>query len=215
MKKLSLLTIIAFTLISCISGARQELLKHDPTAIRPWHIKELGEFVDSTFTDSTALSSLLSFKTIDMEGQVNSVTMEEALSLHLTCQRNGAKRLYPLFEIKHTSKVILTVYGDGLWDKIWAMVIVDKETLKVVDIEFDHKIETPGFGARIVEDPFQSQFIGTVLQLSANNYSLVQEGERLIDGRQSIDGISGATMTSKGVVNMLNEGLSPYESYLR
>ena len=51
--------------------------------------------------------------------------------------------------------------------------------------------ETPGFGARALEEPFQSQFIGKQLPLSVNE----------------IDAISGATITTNAVIAALNSAL--------
>ena len=123
--------------------------------------------------------------------------------------------MYPIFEIKNTTKVILSVFGNGLWGKIWAKVVVDKKSFEVVDIDFDHKSETPGVGGNINEAAFRDQFIGSIVKLENNTYSLYKEDKLIIDGNQRIDGMSGATITSKGAIEMLNNDLMLYKNYLR
>jgi len=177
-------------------------------------ILELGKIADSTFNDSKDLNSILSFKIIDTKGTVKPVSMEKAIKLYYSNTKNNSPLVYPIFEIKNSSKVILPVFGKGLWDKIWAKVVVDKKTFKVLQIEFDHKGETPGFGANISEPEFKSQFIGSILNLNQASYSLYKNYERLIKGDSKIDAISGATITSMGAIEMLNKGLLKYRVYL-
>jgi len=56
--------------------------------------------------------------------------------------------------------------------------------------------ETPGLGANVKEEPFYGQFAGKKGVLS-----LVKEGGQ-------IDGISGATISSKGAVAGVNKALN-------
>ena len=178
-------------------------------------VTELGKLAGTTFTDSTDLKSILDFKMIDLKGSVKSVDMETAIKQYLANTKNKKPDLYPIFEIKNTSKVILPVFGQGLWDKIWGKVVLDKNSMKVIDMKFDHKSETPGIGAKIKDSIFTNQFIGSKIYLNENTYTLHQEDKMKIDGRQRIDGISGATITSEGAIQMLNKNLVKYEKYLR
>ncbi len=175
---------------------------------------EVGRLVDSTFTRKTNLDSLVTYKTIDSYGNVKTVRFGGALSLdrmHINKQDNSE---YPIYEINNTNKVILSVYGEGQWDWIAAKVVVDKTTLELLEIQFDHKQETPGLGAVITTPEFRSQFVGSKLDLTGNSYSLQYSDSVLISGNYKIDGISGATITSKGAINMLNDGLKVYKEYL-
>ncbi|WP_298511278.1 FMN-binding protein [uncultured Kordia sp.] len=177
-------------------------------------IDEFGKLADSTFNDSKDLKSILNFKVIDQNGNIKPIGMEKALKLYLSNTKDNTPEVYPIFEIKNTSKAILPVFGKGLWDKIWAKVIVDRKTLKVVQIEFDHKGETPGLGANMSKVEFESQFVGSVLSLESSNYALYKRDEQLMSGNSKIDVISGATITSKGAIEMLNKGLLKYKAYL-
>ena len=56
--------------------------------------------------------------------------------------------------------VILSCYGQGLWGPIWGYIGLKEDLSSVTGILFDHESETPGLGAEITSDKFQSQFAG-------------------------------------------------------
>lgn len=175
---------------------------------------EVGRLVDPNFTRKTNLDSLVTYKTIDSDGNVKTVTFGGPLTLNRNHINKQGDTDYPIYEINSTNKVILSVYGEGQWDWIAAKVVVDRTTLELLEIQFDHKQETPGLGAVITTREFRSQFVGSKLDLTGNSYSLEYSDSVLIAGNYKIDGISGATITSKGVINMLNDGLKVYKEYL-
>ena len=215
--KIFLILTSAISIFGCDTRPKfvQDLEKNRDVYQLRWTMTEFGRLADTTFTDSTDLKSILDFKTIDVKGAVKSVDMETAIKLYNSNIENKKPELYPIFEIKNTSRVILPVFGQGLWDKIWGKVVLDKNSMKVIDMEFDHKSETPGIGANIKDSIFTNQFIGSKIYLNENTYTLFQEDNMKIDGKQWIDGISGATITSEGAIQMLNKDLVKYEKYLR
>jgi Na+-transporting NADH:ubiquinone oxidoreductase subunit C len=214
--KILLLLIFAITIVGCDTRSKfaQKLEKNHDVYQYKWTVTELGRLVDTTFIDSTNLNSILDFKMIDLEGNVKSVDMEIAIKQYISNIESEKPKLYPIFEIKNTSKVILPVFGQGLWDRIWGKVVLDKKTMKVLKIKFNHS-EAPGLGGNINDSTFSHQFKGSTINIANSNYSLYQSGKEVIQGNQRIDGVSGATMTSKGVIEMLNNDLMKYEKYLR
>ncbi|MFT5824178.1 MAG: Na+-transporting NADH:ubiquinone oxidoreductase subunit C [Crocinitomix sp.] len=212
-KERLLLFTICIVLISCNRGPdlSQNIDVHRIDRI----IDEFGKLADSTYSDSTVLGTIMDFKTIDMNGVIESVEEGRAINLYYENIRSKKTSVFPIFEIRNTSKVILPVYGHGLWGKIWAKVVIDKATMNVLNIEFGHKSETPGIGGNINEPEFKTQFIGSKIYLSKNNFSLYKNDKKLIEGEQKIDGMSGATITSKAAIEMLNNDLLKYKPYLR
>lgn len=93
--------------------------------------------------------------------------------------------------------------GTGLWGKIKAMIGVDKKFNAITGIYFTSQNETPGLGARIDEEWFKKQFRGKLPPLTT-----VAEGAPTTD--RQFDAITGATITSNGVKNMVNK-LFSYE----
>jgi Na+-transporting NADH:ubiquinone oxidoreductase subunit C len=96
---------------------------------------------------------------------------------------------------------VYPVVGTGLWGKIEAMIGVDKKFNAMTGIYFTGQNETPGLGARIDEEWFKKQFKGKKPPLTT-----VAEGEPSTD--KQFDAITGATITSNGVKNMVNEFFS-------
>ena len=80
---------------------------------------------------------------------------------------------------------------------------------------FDHKGETPGLGAEINRPFFQDQFSGKIIFEAEKLVSIsVIKGGADPSDMHAVDGISGGTITSDGVTDMLAERLNMYLPYL-
>jgi Na+-transporting NADH:ubiquinone oxidoreductase subunit C len=125
-------------------------------------------------------------------------------------------RLYPIFEAKIDGKrkYVLPVVGKGLWGPIWGYVAIGEDKESIVGASFDHKSETPGLGAEINQDDFQNKYIGAKISKDGRfaEVSVVKDGTGSSDP-QKVDGITGGTITSKGVEEMMNRTLRVYQSY--
>lgn len=127
--------------------------------------------------------------------------------------------------------VILPIKGQGLWGPLYGYLALGKDGNSVLGICFyDHK-ETPGLGAEITEPWFMAQFQsdkGKKLLSKSGDYSKESfvgikalKGIKVIDKPESeqshlIDGISGATITSNGVSDVLTNTIyEQYSAYLK
>ncbi len=94
--------------------------------------------------------------------------------------------------------------GPGLWGPITIMVgFSSPQTLSGVSIVSQN--ETPGLGARIEEDWFTSQFSD-----KSGPFTLVEEGTS--DAPDEIDGITGATRTSRYFRDIINRAVGNGET---
>ncbi len=113
-------------------------------------------------------------------------------------------------------KYVFPVYGAGLWGPIWGYVSVDADGSTVYGAYFAHQGETPSLGAEIEKPAFSSQFQGKTL--FKNDVFLpvavVKAGQKPAGDEDYVDGISGGTITSKGVGAMIDNCLSPYAAFL-
>ena len=106
-----------------------------------------------------------------------------------------------------TSGIAVRLDGKGLWGPIWGYAVIseDGETLK--GVSFDHKSETPGLGAKITDEAFLNSFKGKKLYDKDGNFVSVRVlkpgTSNEISDENRVDAISGATLTSKGVDEML------------
>jgi Na+-transporting NADH:ubiquinone oxidoreductase subunit C len=114
------------------------------------------------------------------------------------------------------TKYILPLSGMGLWGPIWGYVSLDDDGSTVYGAFFGHQSETPGLGAEITKEAFTSQFPGK--QMFKNGeflpVTVVKKGQTPAGNEDYVDGISGGTITSKGVAAMLDECMQPYQTYL-
>lgn len=130
------------------------------------------------------------------------------------------RRLLPVYECTLASgdtKYILPVYGAGLWGPIWGYVALDSDGSTVYGAYFAHQGETPGLGAEIEKPAFSGQFDGKHMFKDGRMLpvAVVKAGQKPSGDEDYVDGISGGTITSKGVGAMLNSCLLPYENFLK
>ncbi len=146
--------------------------------------------------------------TIKMPAQVKLPASERSLPVFVCRLDNG------------DTKYILPMYGAGLWGPIWGYIAVDSDGSHIYGAYFAHQGETPGLGAEIEKPAFCDQFDQSRgLNLFKGDrflpVAVVKNGQKPSGDEDYVDGISGGTITSKGVSDMLANCLSPYQSYLK
>lgn len=127
-------------------------------------------------------------------------------------KRAKDKRLYPVYEYKNGDKqyYVVAIRGNGLWDKIWGYIALEKDLNTIAGVYFDHKNETPGLGAEIKDNSaFKEQFIGK--RIFEGEQVALTVLKRFKEGEHYVGGISGATITCDGVTTMFKNGMSKYE----
>lgn len=118
-------------------------------------------------------------------------------------------------EVEGSIKYVIPMSGAGLWGGIWGYLAVESDGSTIYGAEFDHAGETPGLGAEIADISFKSQFRGKHLFRDGEFRSIaVVKPGRTVANRDYVDGISGGTITSQGVDNMLLESVGEYKSFL-
>ncbi len=141
-----------------------------------------------------------------------------AINVAAESKRAADVRLLPVYEcsIDGAVKYILPIYGSGLWGPIWGYVSVDADGTTIYGAYFDHAGETPGLGAEIAKSEFSDLFIGKHLFVDGNfaPVEVVKKGMKPTENVEYVDGISGATITSKGVSAMISNCLTPYAAFL-
>lgn len=155
---------------------------------------------------------------VNSKGEV--VEGEDAFEIDL--KREKAKspeaRLLPVFECQTENglKYIFPMRGAGLWGPIWGFVSLNDDMNTIYGANFDHQSETPGLGAEISTSWFQEEFKGKqIFDQSGDLISItVTKTGQEAQPQHSVDGISGGTITSKGLQQMLLEDFTSYEEFL-
>lgn len=130
---------------------------------------------------------------------------------------NADKELFPLFICKKEGKsfYIIPVRGKGLWGPIWGYISLEQDLNTVYGVSFGHKSETPGLGAEIITDNFTQQFPGKKIFDDSGKFISVKviKGGAAPGDIHGVDAVSGATVTSNGVTEMLHRTLENYLPY--
>ena len=107
--------------------------------------------------------------------------------------------------------------GVGLWGPIWGNIAFESDFNTIAGATFDHKGETPGLGAEINTSWFEDEFKGkTIFDEQGKFVSVnVVKGGAGENAPHAVDAISGGTITSNGVKDMLLTGLDNYVPYIK
>ena len=161
---------------------------------------------------------------IDFSGKVVEGLDPAKLNLAAEWKKAPEGRNLPVYEFRNATDnskveyVVLPVYGYGLWNEIWGFVAIQSDFNTVQGVKFEHKGETPGLGARITESEVQGRFKGKSIfdqDVIASIQIMKGEGNDYSNQPHKVDGMSGATLTGKGVNSMLLDYFKCYENYLK
>ena len=110
---------------------------------------------------------------------------------------------------------IMPLEGKGLWGPLYGYISLKEDYRSINGVTFDHKAETPGLGAEINESWFEDMFIGKFL-FDGDEYVgiVVQKGGADPDDIHAVDAISGGTITSKALEEMVYDCMTNYIDYL-
>jgi Na+-transporting NADH:ubiquinone oxidoreductase subunit C len=127
--------------------------------------------------------------------------------------------LLPVYECQTEDglKYVLPLRGTGLWGPIWGYVALNEDMNTIYGANFDHQGETPGLGAEISTDMFEKPFVGKKLFDESGklvSITVAKVGQEA-PAEHKVDGISGGTITSKGLENMLLEDFTSYKEFLK
>lgn len=118
------------------------------------------------------------------------------------------------------SKVILPVRGYGLWSTMSGFVALDKDLNTVLGFGFYSHAETPGLGGEVDNPKWKQIWIGKKIYSETGEVKIdVIKGhvdDTTADAEYKVDGLSGATLTSNGVRNLIKfwMGDKGYKSFL-
>nr|WP_239558971.1 Na(+)-translocating NADH-quinone reductase subunit C [Morganella morganii] len=119
-----------------------------------------------------------------------------------------------------TSKIVLPVYGSGLWSVMYAFVAIDVDGITSEGITYYQHGETPGLGGEVDNPQWRKQWIGKKLfnEEGMPAIKIVRSGST--DSPYGIDGLSGATLTSNGIQHMFDfwlgdNGFGPFLKTVR
>lgn len=120
----------------------------------------------------------------------------------------------------HPEAYVLPISGKGLWSIIYGYIALDPDGNHVKGITFYKHGETPGLGGEVENPEWTAKWKGkTILDDSGKLVSIaVKKGQvdpgLPVEKNHMVDGLSGATITSRGVTTFLAKDLQAYRPYL-
>ena len=123
------------------------------------------------------------------------------------------------FNVNGQTKYVFSVKGMGLWGGINGYIAVNADKSTVFGAYFNHESETAGLGAEIKDSrKWQEQFQGKKLFSDEVRKSIaLSVKKKVTDPNTQVDAVTGATLTSDGVAEMMsdnNNGLGQYIDFL-
>ena len=152
-----------------------------------------------------------------------SVALEPEQDLAKIKRRVNYATVYILEGAEGLEKVILPIKGYGLWSTMYGFIALEKDLQTVAGIGFYEHGETPGLGGEIDNKNWKSSWIGKqafaedelVLTVIKGKVDMNRDGSNY-----QIDGLAGATLTTKGVDNLVqywlgDQGFKPFIENLK
>lgn len=127
-------------------------------------------------------------------------------------------RLFEVLENGQVSMLVMPIYGKGLWGTLYGFLALDKDLNTIRGITYYSHKETPGLGGEVDNPKWKSLWPGRKVFNDDGEIAIaVIKGNAgtVEDDPHHVDGLSGATITSRGVTEMLHfwlgeQGLGPY-----
>ncbi len=121
-------------------------------------------------------------------------------------------------------KIVLPVHGYGLWSTLYGFVSLETDASTIYRVKFYDHAETPGLGGEVDNPNWRSIWTGKQFYDENGEYDFsIAKGSvnpNSPDANYQVDGLAGATLTSRGVDNLFkywlsDQGFGPYLDKLR
>lgn len=128
--------------------------------------------------------------------------------------KTADSKTYYECKVEGKTKYVFPLKGMGLWGGISGYIALDDDKNTVFGAYFNHESETAGLGAEIKDDQsWQEKFIGKKV-FNDNGDIVLAVVKKLEDKDHQVDAVTGATLTSNGVSDMLRDCLGQYKNFL-
>lgn len=112
-------------------------------------------------------------------------------------------------ENKQDIAIAFTAEGPGYQDVIKVLAVASNNLSVIKGIEVLENVETPGLGAKITTTEFREQFKDT-----ASFLKLSKETSRKGTDETTVQAITGATISSKAVIDIINSKIAELKKIL-
>lgn len=177
-------------------------------------VTDFDEVLDPNNFDILAVSGLPDYsQALDAETDIAGIRRQP---LHMV--------VYQLIDGQSVEKYILPIYGKGLWSTLYGFLALEKDLKTVSGITFYQHAETPGLGGEVDNPNWKASWEGKRAFDDGGNMIIQVIKGKVIPGSpgadHQVDGLSGATLTARGVDNLVKfwlgeDGYGPYLQQIR
>ena len=186
--------VLAFTALSLRPAQRKNvIIEKQSQILTSINISSTAKDAEELYKKYIVDSYVVNSAGQKVAGDAFDINVKEQIS------KPESERELPVFvaSVDGSNKYILLMYVMGLWGPIWGYISVDANGNTIYGAVFDHQGETAGLGAEITKPKFANQFQGKDLFFNGNfaSIAILKAGQK-IEGQESVDAISGGTITS-------------------
>lgn len=173
-------------------------------------LKERKE-MNALVADQRVILQLFGLKPQNQEWTGESILGTFAQNVIVASATDPALQTVSYFRQKQGRLIVFPFSGRGFWDTIKGYIAFDAENRKIAGVDFTKHNETPGLGGRISEQSFKARFADRKISNTAKTFfNIVPEGSARPDHNEEIDGLTGATETSRAVETLINDAIRNY-----
>ncbi|MBC8257059.1 MAG: NADH:ubiquinone reductase (Na(+)-transporting) subunit C [Candidatus Marinimicrobia bacterium] len=230
-KFITIITLVASFLLALASTQLKELQEFNVELDRKKNIlKCIGKDVALMKAEAIIVEYKSNISNIILN--LNGSTVENITSENLESIQNKSTgqlnyfldnvEYLPAYKSSSPEAFIIPISGKGLWSTLYGYFALENDLNTVMGITFYKHGETPGLGGEVEKKWFQNNFVGkkifdqtgelVSIKVVKGKVNDVYSDDALNHG---VDGISGATITSRGVSDFLKRDLLRYEAYMK
>ncbi len=117
-------------------------------------------------------------------------------------RENVGLAYFKLDESREIERLVIPVRGYGLWGTLFGFLAIDRDLTSAAGLSFYTHKETPGLGGEVDNENWKASWAGIPLFDNEGDPSVTLVKMRT-DNPSEIDALSGATITSRGVQNLI------------
>jgi Na+-transporting NADH:ubiquinone oxidoreductase subunit C len=174
---------------------------------------ESGQVNPETYDPRDAVYKPKLSEPVEPPGALGTISRREKYAFVYLVKRDGK-----------LDKVVLPIYGKGLWSTLYGFVSLEADLKTVGGITFYQHAETPGLGGEVENPKWKALWHGKQAFDDEGNVVVrvakghIEPNDPAAD--HSVDGLSGATITTYGVSDLVRywlgpDGFGPYLNNLK
>lgn len=165
-----------------------------------------GDFVDSP--DAAQFDAAAAANDPDL-----SVAIPPHLDIANIKRRANYAPVYLVGSGGDVAQIVLPVYGSGLWSTMYGYLALENDGNTVKGLRFYSHAETPGLGDQIDDPDWRQQWVGKLVY-DADGEPRIEVIRGFVgdsaNAEHQVDGLSGATLTGRGVTNLVRYWIGPH-----